>query len=138
MTGGTSANPYGANPPPPTYAGGASSGYARNDIGADTPAPPAATYQPSAANNYGGAGAGGQHGLASGYYGNNDNPSSEAQHSYEYEQQARMDAEKGYPPTSPPGYDMGGGPGTNYASPSGPPPGTGNNYASPAGPPPGK
>lgn len=139
MAGGSSDNPYGANPPPPTYANGGNSGYARNSIGADTPAPPPATYQPSAANNYGGSGTGaGGHGLASSYYGNNTNPSADAQHSYEYEQQQRMDAEKygTNSPQSPPGYDMGGGPGTQYASPTGPPPAAGNQYASPTGPPP--
>lgn len=138
---GAGTGSYSNAPPPPTYVTGGTGGTGGygNSYSADTPAPPPATYQPSAANNYGGPT--GQHGLASGYYGNDNNPSADAQHSYEYEQQARMDAEKGNAGyntygnnTSPPGYDAtGGGAGSSYAAPAGAPPGT---FASPQGPPP--
>jgi hypothetical protein len=124
--GGNFAN----NPPPPNYAmGGMGGGGFRSDSGMDGPAPRPATYQPGTAGQYGGAN--------SSYYGNNDTNA----HSYEYEQQARMDAdaaEKGGA-QSPPGYNVESAGPNLYAPPSGPPPtGATGNFASPAGPPPGK
>ncbi|BEI83634.1 hypothetical protein CcaverHIS002_0402380 [Cutaneotrichosporon cavernicola] len=120
MTGDPSMPQYANNPPPPTYA--ADGGFRSDNV--DGPAPPPAVYQPSSAGQYG-MGPTNTGGANSSYYGadTNTNP-----HNYEYEQQARMDAEK----DQVPGYSVDGG----YASPSGPPPAAGG-YASPDGPPPG-
>ncbi|CAK9787315.1 hypothetical protein CC85DRAFT_284326 [Cutaneotrichosporon oleaginosum] len=118
---------YSNNPPPPTYATGGAGGF-RSDSGVDSPAPPPATYQPSSAGQYGMGGGN------SGYYGNDNST-----HNYEYEQQARMDAEKNGGAQSPPGYNVESAGPNLYAPPSGPPPAAGTgNYASPTGPPPGR